>query len=91
MQKKQKFCQKCKEEFNEEFNEDQNQPKVWDQCHYTEKYRGAAHSIGNLRQKTAKQIFVVLLNGSNYDYHFIIKELVERFHGKFDCLGKKDG
>lgn len=26
-------------------------------------------------------------NGSNYDYHFLIKELVEQFEGQFECLG----
>ena len=25
-------------------------------------------------------------NGSTYDYHFIIKELVEEFEGEFECL-----
>ena len=27
-------------------------------------------------------------NGSTYDYHFIIKELVEEFEGEFECLGE---
>ena len=27
-------------------------------------------------------------NGSIYDYHFIIKELVKEFEGNFDCLGE---
>ena len=27
-------------------------------------------------------------NGSIYDYHFIIKELVKEFEGNFECLGK---
>ena len=27
-------------------------------------------------------------NGSSYDYHFIIKELVKQFDGNFDCLGE---
>ena len=29
---------------------------------------------------------VVFNNGSNYDYHFIIKELAELFKGQFECL-----
>ena len=36
---------------------------------------------------------VVFHNGSNYDYHFIIKELVNKFEGILECLGentKKD-
>ena len=47
--------------------------KVRDHCHYTGKYRGAAHNICNLRY---------------YDYHFIIKELVKEFEGNFECLGE---
>ena len=27
-------------------------------------------------------------NGSTYDYHFIIKELVKEFNGNFECLGE---
>ena len=27
-------------------------------------------------------------NGSIYDYHFIIKELVKEFDGNFECLGE---
>ena len=27
-------------------------------------------------------------NGSTYDYHFIIKELAEKFEGEFECLGE---
>ena len=50
--------------------------KVRDHCHSTGKYRGAAHSICNLRYKTPKEIPVVFHNSSTYDYHFIIEELV---------------
>ena len=62
--------------------------KVRDQCHYTGKYRGAAHNICNWRYKIPKEIPVVFHNGSTYDYHFIIKELVEEFEGNFECLGE---
>ena len=62
--------------------------KVRDHCHYTGKYRGAAHNICNLRYKVPKEIPVVFHNGSTYDYHFIIKELVKEFEGNFDCLGE---
>ena len=27
-------------------------------------------------------------NGSTYDYHFLIKELVKEFEGSFECLGE---
>ena len=52
------------------------------------KYRGAAHNVCNLRYKDPKEISVVFHNGSTYDYHFIIKELVKEFEGNFDCLGE---
>ena len=64
------------------------QQKVRDHCHCTGKYRGAAHNICNLRYKIPKEIPVVFHNGSTYDYHFIIKELVEEFQGNFECLGE---
>ena len=34
------------------------------------------------------EIPVVSRNGSNYDYHFIIKELTNEFEGKFEFLGE---
>ena len=58
--------------------------KVRDHCHYTGKYRGAAHDICNLRYKIPKEIPVVFHNGSIYDYNFIIKELAEEFEGEFE-------
>ena len=42
--------------------------------------------ICNLRYKIAKEIPVVFHNGSIYDYHFTIKELVKEFDGNFECL-----
>ena len=35
-----------------------------------------------------QEIPIVLDNGSNYDYQFIIKDLAEEFEGKFTCLGE---
>ena len=82
---KQKKCYICKKEFDKS---DKKHHKVRDHCHYTGKYRGAAHNICNLRYKVPKEIPVVFHNGSTYDYHFIIKELVKEFDGNFDCLGE---
>ena len=67
---------------------DKKQQKVKDHCHYTEKYRSAACNICNLRYKVPKEMPVVFHNGSKYDYHFIIKELVKEFEGNFECLGE---
>ena len=82
---RQKGCYICKKEFH---NNDKKQQKVRDHCHYTGKYRGAAHNICNLRYQLPKDIPVVFHNGSTYDYHFIIKELVKEFKGSFECLGE---
>ena len=81
---KQKICYICKKEFNN----DKKNYKVRDHCHYTGKYRGAAHNICNLRYKVPKEIPIVFHNGSTYDYHFIIKELVKEFKGTFECVGE---
>ena len=79
------ICYICKKEFS---NDDKKNYKVRDHCHYKGKYRGAAHNICNLRYKVPKEIPEVFHNGSTYDYHFIIKELVKEFEGNFDCLGE---
>ena len=52
---------------------DKKQCKVKDHCHYTGEYRGAAHSICNLKYYAPKNIPIAFHKGSNYDYHFIIK------------------
>ena len=82
---KQKICYICKKEFD---ISNKKHHKVRDHCHYTGKYRGAAHNICNLRYKVPKEIPIVFHNGLTYDYHFIIKELVKEFKGNFDCLGE---
>ena len=85
---KQKVCYICKKGFSTDDDDNKKYQKVRDHCHYTEKFRGAAHSICNLRYKTANEIPVVLHNGSTYDCHFIIKQLAKEFHGPFECLGE---
>ena len=62
--------------------------KVRDHSLYTGKYRGATHSICNLRYKIPKEIPVSFHNGSTYDYHLIIKKLAKEFEGQFECLGE---
>ena len=76
----QKVCYICKKEFIDD--------KVRDHCHYTGKYRGAAHNTCNLRYKIPKNIPVIFHSGSTYDYHFIIRELVKEFESNFECLGE---
>ena len=81
----QKVCYICEKEFD---NSDKKRHKIRDHCHYTGKYKGAAHNVCNLRYKVPKEIPIVFHNGSIYNYHFIIKELVKEFEGNFDCLGE---
>ena len=78
---KENICYICKKDFN-------NDMKVRDHCHFTGKYRGAAHNTCNLRYKIPKYIPLIFHNGSTYDYHFIIKELAREFDGNFECLGE---
>ena len=82
---KQKVCYICKKEFD---TKDKKNHKLIDHCHYTGKYRGAAHNICDLRYKIPKEMPIVFHNGSTYDYHFIIKELVKELEGDFECLGE---
>ena len=84
---KQKFLYICKKGFSTD-DDNKKYHKVRDHCHYTGKYRGAAHSICNLRYKTSKEIPIVFHNGSTYDYHFIIKQLAKEFDSQFECLGE---
>ena len=80
---------------NKKFCYDKNQKskfklykKVIDHCLFTGNFRGAAHSICNLRYSVSREIPVKIRNSSKYDYHFIIKELAEEFKGEFECLGE---
>ena len=82
--KMQKVCYICQKEFSI----DKKYRKVRDHCHYTRKFRGAAHNNWNLRYKIPKEIPIVFRNGSVHDYHFIIKQSAIEFKGKFDCLGE---
>ena len=87
MHNKQKVCHICKKRFS---TDDSNKKyhKVRDHCHYTGKYRGAAHDICNLIYKIPKEIPLVFHHVSTYDYHFIIKELAKEFEREFECLGE---
>ena len=58
--------------------------KVRDHCHFTGKYRGAAHNKCNMNYKITKDIPVIFHNGSIYGYYLIIKELVKEFEGELE-------
>ena len=90
--KEQKKCYICRKSFccdKKQKKRFKLYKKVRDHCHFTGKFRGAAHSICNLNYKVPQEIPVKIHNGSKYDYHFIIKELAEEFRGEeFECLGE---
>ena len=88
---KQKVCYICEKKFCDDKNKKSEYElyhKVRDHCHYTGKFRGAAHNICNLRYNVPKKIPIVFHNGSTYDYHFVIKKLAKEFEGQFECLGE---
>ena len=64
-----------------------NYKKVKDHCHYTGKFRGAAHSICNLRYKVPDYIPIIIYSAS-YDTDFIINQLAKEFKGELDCIGE---
>ena len=64
-----------------------NKRKVKDHCHYTGKFRGAAHSKCNLKYKVPKDIPIIIHNAS-YDTHFIINQLAEEVKGEPNCIGE---
>ena len=69
MHNKQQVWYICKKRFSTDDGK-KRYFKVKDHCHFTGKYRGAAHDICNLRYKISKEIPVVFHNGSTY-YHYL--------------------
>ena len=68
-----KICYTWKEKFENEYLNDKRYCEVRNHCYYAGEYRGAVHSICNLRHSIPKMISIAFHNGSNYDYHFVIK------------------
>ena len=62
--------------------------KIRDHCHYTGKFRGAAHRVCKIRYKVPKKVSVLFHNGSAYDWNFITKHLPEKCEGQFEFLGE---
>ena len=84
----QEICYICKGKFcmDKDDTDYINRKKVKDHCHYTGKFRGAAHSNCNLNYKVQKEIPKIILNAS-YDIHFITNQLAIEFKGELNCIG----
>ena len=85
--KEQEACHICEEKFCMDKDDEnyKNKRKVKDHCHYTGKFRGAAHNKCNLNYKLPKDIPIIIHNAS-YDTHFIINQLAEEFKGGLNCI-----
>ena len=74
-----KLCYICENRILKKLSKNIDYRIVRDHCHYTDKYRGAAHSICNLKFNVPNEIPVLFNNGSNYYYHFIINKFANKF------------
>ena len=72
-----KFCHICKTELKTD--------KVRDHCHFTGKYRGAAHNSCNLQCRKPMILPVIFHNLQGYNAHLFIKQL-SRLPGDLDCI-----
>ena len=61
------------------------QDRVRDHCHFTGRYRGAAHNICNLKYSKPNNISVFFHNLTGYDSHLFIKKL-NVTAGVIDCI-----
>ena len=59
--------------------------RVRDHCHYTGRYRGAAHNLCNLKYSKPNNISVFFHNLTGYDSHLFIKKLNTTM-GNIDCI-----
>ena len=82
--KKANICHICESGIPEE-GDDPRFKKVRDHCHLTGKFRGAAHSMCNLKYRLPKFYPVIFHNLSGYDSHLFIKNL-GKSEGKIDCI-----
>ena len=73
------ICWICEDTFTEK------DKRVRDHCHYTGKFRGAAHNSCNLKYRCPKFTPVIFHNLSGYDAHLFIKNRGVT-EGEIDCI-----
>ena len=81
--KKYKSCWMCSGGFTDK------DYKVRDHCHYTGKFRGAAHNSCNIKYRRPKFTPVIFHNLAGYDAHLFIKNL-SLTKGNIDCIPNND-
>ena len=73
---KAEICHICNEEFYKD-DSTAKMLKVRDHCHFTGKYRGAAHNSCNVRCRKPMLLQVIFHNLRGYDSHLFIKKLAK--------------
>ena len=68
-------CHICEEQFSRD--KKKTNSKVRDHCHFTGKYRGAAHNQCNLSCRKPLILPVIFHNLQGYDAHLFIKQLAK--------------
>ena len=77
-------CYICGKRLSKKFSDDKKYQNVSKHSYFIGKYKGATHSTCNLRFNVSKEIPVIFHNSSSYDYHFIIKELANKFERQLE-------
>ena len=76
-------CHICNKPLNNE--EERVYDKVWNHCHITGKYPGAAHNSCNLQLRFGNVIPVVFHNLQGYDSHLIM-QAISQVDGEITCI-----
>ena len=80
-------CWICGKKFR--FMDKYEEKIVRDHCHYTGKYRGAAHASCNLRLRRTKRIPVIFHNFTGYDNHLFVKSL-GKIEGEISVIARNE-
>ena len=73
-----KICYRSKEKFENKYVKDKIFCKLRNHCRYTGEDSCAVYSICNVKCSVPTKTPISFHSDSNYHYHFIIKELVEK-------------
>ena len=82
-------CWICKKDFETGKKVNRDYVKVRDHCHFTGKFRGAAHSKCNLKYKNPKFTPIFFHNQKGYDSHLFVKNL-GKSEGIITCIANNE-